>query len=241
MHAVFSHDRRWLEGLEAGDVDEYKLAGLLGMTVTEGPLLPGPILKGHWRGFTVEITVAPKPEQEFVEPIPLFPQPPEFHITFHLEKSSDVEIGIRHRSIEVTGLRRPDLVGDRKCMMPPGISREYQVRGPSVRAVKCILDDEMWELMGRLNKFGPPELTLEYSLMKYRGIGEFVDRYRELPGLLGALVEIGRHVDSKLTIGLGNQSGETADGLIEKVLADVLEFQGTAPVADDITLVCVMT
>lgn len=47
--------------------------------------------------------------------------------------------------------------------------------------------------------------------------------------------------EERLEASLRGQTGETADGLIEKVLADVLEFQGTAPVADDITLVCMMT
>jgi len=204
MHVVFTRDTlERLERIEAADVDEYRLAGLLGMTVTEGPLLPGPILKGHWRGFTVEIAVAAKFQSEFVEPIPLFPQPDEFTVTFHLEKTTDVEIGVRHRSIEVTGIRRKPLVGERKIMMPPEIARDFQVRGPNVKAVRHILDDDMWELIDRLHKFGPPELTFEYSLMKYRGIGDFVERYREIPGLLGALVELGRRVDSKLTIGLG--------------------------------------
>jgi len=208
MHVVFSRDTlERLEKIEAGDVDEYRLAGLLGMTVTEGPLLPGPILRGHWRGFTVEIAVAAKYESEHVEPIPLFPQPPEFTITFHLGKTSDVEIGLRHRAIEATGIRRGRLAGDRKIMMPPNIARDYLVCGPNMRAVKYILDDEMWDLIDRLEKFGPPELTFEYSLMRYRGIGHFVERYREIPGLLGALVEIGRRVDSKLTIGLGKIAG----------------------------------
>ena len=216
MHVVFNRDTvERLEQIEAGDVDEYKLAGLLGMTVTEGPLLPGPILKGHWRGFTVVIAVAAKYKSEFVEPIPLFPQPEEFTITFHLEKTSDVEIGIRHRAIEVTGIRRAPLGGKRKIMMPPEIARDYQVRGPNVKAVKHVLDDEMWELIDRLYKFGPPELVFEYSLMKYRGIGDFVDRYREIPALLGAMVEIGRCVDSKLTIGLGKSDGPGSTGTDE--------------------------
>jgi hypothetical protein len=202
MHLVFSRETPWLDGIEAGDVDEYKLAGLLGMTVTEGPLLPGPILRGHWRGFTVEITVAPRNLDEPRETVVMFPQPPEFIITFHLEKTSDVEIGIRHRALEATGVRRPKLTGEKKVMLPPEFGREYTVRGPSASAVKYILDDEMQELIRRLAKYGPPELTIEYSLMRYRGIGEFVERYRELPGLLGALVEIGRHIDGKLTIGL---------------------------------------
>ncbi len=47
--------------------------------------------------------------------------------------------------------------------------------------------------------------------------------------------------EERLESSLRCHRGETAGGLIEKVLADVLEFQGTAPVADDITLVCVMT
>ncbi len=215
MHLVFSRNTPWLDGIEAGDVDEYKLAGLLGMTVTEGPMLPGPILKGHWRGFTVEISVAPKIREEYREGFPLFPQPPEFLIVFHLEKTSDVEIGIRHRAIEATGLKRPQLSGARKCMLQPEIAREYQVRGPSARAVKFILDDEMWELIKRLNKFGPPELSIEYSIMRYRGIGDYVERYREIPGLLGALVEIGRHIDSKLTIGLGKTTGTETVGTEE--------------------------
>jgi hypothetical protein len=204
MHVVFSRDDRWLDGIEAVDVDEYKLAGLLGMTVTEGPLLPGPMLKGHWRGFTVEITVAPRVVEEWVETVALFPQPPEFIITFHLGKSSDVEIGIRHRALEATGVRRPPLLGARKCPLPPEFGREYVVRGPSAYAVKEIVDDEMQELIRRLENFGPPELTIQYSLLRYKGIGDFVERYRDLPGILGAMVEIGRHIDGKLTIGLGD-------------------------------------
>jgi len=202
MHLVFSRETPWLDGIEAGDVDEYKLAGLLGMTVTEGPLLPGPILKGHWRGFTVEITVAPKVTQEPQQTVAMFPQPPEFIITFHLEKTSDVELGIRHRALEATGVQRPRLVGERKIMLPPEFGREYRVRGPGATAVKYILDEEMQKLIRRLAKFGPPELSIEYSLMRYRGVGEFIERYRDIPGLLGALVEIGRHIDGKLTIGL---------------------------------------
>jgi len=212
MHLVFSRDTGWLDGIETGDVDEYKLAGLLGMTVTEGPSLPGPLLKGHWRGFTVEIAVAPKVREEYEDAVPLFPQPDEFTITFHLEKTSDVEIGVRHRSIEVMGLARPPLPGARKCMLPPEIGREYIVKGPSARAVKFILDSEMWELIERLAKFGPPELTIEYSLLRYRGVGDFVERYREIPGLLGAMVEIGRHIDGKLTIGLRARSAGFGPG-----------------------------
>lgn len=212
MHVVFSSDARLLDGIEAADVDEYRLAGLLGMTVTEGPLLPGPILKGHWRGFTVEITVAPKISEETVDTVALFPQPTEFQVTFHLEKSSDVEMGIRHRSIDATGIRRPALVGARKCMLAPEFGREYAVRGPSTRAVKVILDPEMRELIRRLEKFGPPEIAIEYSLLRYRGPGDFVERYRDLPGILGALVEIGRHIDSKLTIGLGKNPGVFSPG-----------------------------
>ena len=207
MHVVFSSDARLLDGIEAADVDEYKLAGLLGMTVTEGPLLPGPILKGHWRGFTVEITVAPKIRDEDTETVALFPQTTEFQITFHLEKSSDVEMGIRHRSIEVTGPPRPALPGARKCMIEPEFGREYTVRGPNTRAVKVILDPEMQELIRRLEKFGPPEISIEYSLLRYRGVGDFLERYRDLPGILGALVEIGRHIDGKLTIGLRKNPG----------------------------------
>jgi hypothetical protein len=199
MHVVFSKDECCLDGIEAEELDEYKLAGLLGMTVTEGPLLPGPILKGHWRGFTVEITVAPKPV-EYQETVHMFPQPPEFQITFHLEKNSDVEIGIRHRAIDVTGLVRPPLTGKRKIMMPPEFGRDYLVQGPGTTAAKVILDEGMQELIKRLEKFGPPELSIEYSLLKYRGIGNFVERYREIPALLGNMVEIGRMLDSKLTI-----------------------------------------
>jgi len=206
MHVVFSRDTRWLDGIEAADVDEYKLAGLLGMTVTEGPLLPGPILRGHWRGFTVEITVVPKRREEYIETRCLFPSPPEFQITFHLEKSSDVEIGIRHRALEATGVRRPPLTGARKCPLPPEFGREYQVRGPNAHAVKEIIDTEMQELIRRLEHFGPPELSIEYSLLKYTGIGEYVERYRDLPGILGCLVEIGRRIDGKYTIGLGDIS-----------------------------------
>ncbi|MCX6645357.1 MAG: hypothetical protein NTY09_03215 [bacterium] len=199
MHVVFSKDECCFDGIEAEELDEYKLAGLLGMTVTEGPLLPGPILKGHWRGFTVEITVAPKPV-EYQETVHMFPQPPEFQITFHLEKNSDVEIGIRHRSIEVTGLVRPPLIGKKKIMMPPEFGRDYLVLGPSNIAAKIVLDKGMQELIKRLEKFGPPELRIEYSLLKYQGIGNFVERYREIPTLLGNLVEIGRMLDGKLTI-----------------------------------------
>ena len=218
MHLVFSSDTRMLDGIEAGDVDEYRLAGLLGMTVTEGPLLPGPILKGHWRGFTVEITVAPKVKEEHVGTAPLFVQPAEFRITFHLEKTSEVEIGIRHRAIEVTGLRRPPLPGARKCMLPPDFGREYMVRGPSTHAVKVILDKEMQELVRRLEKFGPPELHIEYSLLRYRGVGDFVERYRDLPGLLGAMVEIGRHIDGKFTIGLSKKGRRPSVGTDEGVV-----------------------
>ena len=199
MHVVFSKDECCFDGIEAEELDEYKLAGLLGMTVTEGPLLPGPILKGHWRGFTVEITVAPKPV-EYRETVHMFPQPPEFQIIFHLEKNSDVEIGIRHRAIDVTGLVRPPLIGKKKCMMPPEFGRDYVVRGPSTHAAKVILDEDMQELIRRLEKFGPPELRIEYSLLKYRGIGNFVERYREIPALLGNMVEIGRLLDGKLTV-----------------------------------------
>jgi hypothetical protein len=204
MHVVFDRDTRWLDGIEAADVDRYKLAGLLGMTVTEGPLLPGPILKGHWRGFTVEITVVPKNRDEIIETISLFPSPPEFLITFHLVKSSDVAIGIRHRALEATGVQRPPLTGDRKCPLPPEFGREYQVRGPNAIAVKEIVDTEMQELINRLEHFGPPEVSIEYSLLRYIGIGDFVERYRDLPGLLGCLVEIGRHIDGKYTVGLGD-------------------------------------
>jgi hypothetical protein len=114
-------------------------------------------------------------------------------------------MGNRHRVIEATGLRRPDLPGARKVILPPDFGREYMVRGPSPHAVKVILDKDMQELVRRLEKFGPPELTIEYSLLRYRGVGDFVDRYRDLPGLLGAMVEIGRHIDGKLTIGLGRE------------------------------------
>jgi hypothetical protein len=203
MHVVFSKNECCFDGIEAEELDEYKLAGLLGMTVTEGPLLPGPILKGHWRGFTVEITVAPKPV-EYQETVHMFPQPPEFQITFHLEKNSDVEIGIRHRAIDITGLVRSPLIGKRKIMMPPEFGRDYLVLGPSTIAAKIVLDESMQELIKRLEKFGPPELRIEYSLLKYRGIGNFVERYREIPALLGNLVEIGRMLDGKLTIMLRN-------------------------------------
>jgi hypothetical protein len=199
MHVVFSEEQCCFDGIEAEELDEYKLAGLLGMTVTEGPLLPGPILKGHWRGFTVEITVAPKPV-EYTETVQMFPQPPEFQVTFHLEKNSDVMIGIRHRSIEATGLVRPPLIGKRKCHMPPEFGRDYVVCGPGMKAAHIVLDEAMQELIRRLEKFGPPELAIDYSLLKYRGIGNFVDRYREIPVLLGNLVEIGRMLDGKLTI-----------------------------------------
>jgi len=205
MHVVFSGDTRCFDEIEAEVVDEYKLAGLLGMVVTEGPLLPGPILKGHWRGFTVEITVAPKIAEEFNGTGTLFPQPPEFQVTFHLEKSCDIVMGVRHRAIDVTGLKRPPLQGDRKVMIPPEFGRDYLVRGPNLNSVKVILDDEMQDLVRRLEKFGPPELAFDYSIMRYRGVGEFVDRYRDLPGILGALVEIARYVDGKLTVGLGNR------------------------------------
>ncbi|HDS30781.1 MAG TPA: hypothetical protein ENN67_07030 [Firmicutes bacterium] len=185
-------------------MDEYKLAGLLGMTVTDGAHLHGPMLRGHWRGFTVEITVAPPIKEERSEFVPLFPQPPEFLITFHLGKSSDVEIGIRHRALEATGVKRPPMIGKKKCHLPPEFAREYIVRGPSAKAVKEIVDSEMLALITRLANFGPPDLAIEYSLMRYRGIGDYVERYRDLPGILGALVEIGRHIDSKFTIGLGD-------------------------------------
>jgi hypothetical protein len=218
MHVVFSRDDRWLDGIEASDVDEYRLAGLLGMTVTEGPLLPAPILKGHWRGFTVEITAAPMVREEYIETVTLFPQPPEFLITFHLGKSSDVEVGIRHRALEATGVRRPPLAGARKCPLPPEFGREYMVRGPNARAVKEIVDAEMQQLMRRLEHFGPPELTIEYSIMRYIGIGDFVERYRDMPGILGALVEIGRHIDGKFTIGLGNMPGRRKMGSQEGLI-----------------------
>jgi hypothetical protein len=204
MHVVFSHDERWLDGIEGRDVDEYRLAGLLGMTVIEGPRLPAPILKGHWRGFTVEITTAPKFHEVHDGSRPLFPQPPEFLITFHLGKSSDVEIGIRHRALEATGVRRAPLVGARKCPLPPEFGREHIVRGPNAHAVKEIVDEEMQNLVRRLGNYGPPELRIEYSILRYIGIGDFVERYRDLPGILGCLVEISRHIDGKLTIGLGN-------------------------------------
>lgn len=203
MHSVFSRESLNLDGIESTEVDEYKLAGLLGMTVTEGPRLPGPILKGHWRGFTVEITVAPKVRQQMSETGYLFPQTEEFQITFHLTKSSDVEIGVRHRAIEAMGAQRPVLIGAKKIHLPPDFGREYVVRGPNPKAVKEILDTEMRELIKRMAKFGPPELSFEYSLMRYRGVGDFVDRYRDIPGLLGSLVEIGRYIDSKFTVGLG--------------------------------------
>jgi len=184
-------------------VDEFKLAGLLGMTVTEGPHLPGPILKGHWRGFTVEITDAPRPLKLTHEPKPLFPTPKEFLITFHLQKSSDVEIGIRHRALDAVGAMRPDLIGKRKCPMPPEFGREYLIMGPGAKAVKEIIDEEMQELIRRLGQYGAPELTIQYSLLTYRGTGEFLKRYKELPGMLGCMVEIARHIDGKFTIGLG--------------------------------------
>ncbi|MCK4720381.1 hypothetical protein KAU08_06970 [bacterium] len=205
MHVVFSKDERCLDGIEAEELDEYKLAGLLGMTVTEGPLLPGPILKGHWRGFTVEITVAPR-VLEYEETVHMFPQPPEFQITFHLTKTSDIELGIRHRAIEATGLVRPLLRGKKRCMLPPDFGRDFIVRGPSTKAAKMILDEGMQELIRRLEKFGPPELAIDYSLLVYRGIGNFIERYREIPTLLGNLVEIGRLLDSKLTIMLRDLS-----------------------------------
>ncbi len=206
MHLVFNREPRCLEGLEAEEVDEYRLAGLLGMTVTDGPRLLGPILKGHWRGFTVEITVAPKVREEPSETFPLFPHPSEFQITFHLVKSSGVEIGVRHRAIEAMGVRRPELTGERKCPLPPEFGREYMVRGPNARAVKEILDAEVQELIRRLAQFGPPEITIEYSILRYRGIGDFVERSRDLPGILGALVEMSRHIDGKFTVGLGDRS-----------------------------------
>jgi hypothetical protein len=204
MHLVFTRGSRCLEGVEAQEVDEYKLAGLLGMTVTDGAHLPGPMLKGHWRGFTVEIAVAPTIREVRSDSFPLFPQPPEFLITFHLGKSSDVEIGIRHRALEATGVQRPPLVGRKKCHLPPEFGREYMIRGPSAKAVKEIVDKEMQDLISRLANYGPPDLTIEYSLLRYRGIGDYVKRYRDLPGILGSLVEIGRHIDSKFTIGLGD-------------------------------------
>ena len=87
------------------------------------------------------------------------------------------------------------------------------VRGPSMHTVeKVIIDDEMLELIKRLEKFGPPEITVEYSILRYRGIGDFVERYREIPGILGALVEIGRHIDSKLTIGLSGENRKRLPG-----------------------------
>jgi len=205
MHVVFNWDTGWMDKIEATELDEYKLAGLLGMVVTEGPLLPAPILKGHWRGFTVEITHVVR-SQEFIEDEPLFPQPPEFLITFHLGKSSDVEIGIRHRGLEATGVRRPPLIGARQCHPPVQFARNYVVRGPNARAVKEIVDDKMQALVERLASFGPPELSIEYSLLKYIGIGDFIQRYRDLPGILGLLVEIARHIDSKFTVGLGDVS-----------------------------------
>lgn len=204
MHVVFNRDVGWLDRIEAKGVDEYKLAGLLGMTVTEGPALPGPILRGHWRGFTVEIASVPKTGTLYFDSTTLFPPPPEFMITFHLGKSSDVEIGIRHRGLDVVRINRPPLTGARKCPLPPEFGREYLVKGPSGNAVKEIVDGEMQSLIRRLENFGFPEIIIEYSLLRYIGIGDFVERYRDLPGILGTLVEIARHIDSKLTIGLGN-------------------------------------
>ncbi len=208
MHLVFTRGSRCFEGVEADEVDEYKLAGLLGMTVTDGAHLAGPMLKGHWRGFTVEITVAPTVREEAVTTFPLFPQPPEFLITFHLGKSSDVEIGIRHRAIEAAGVKRPLLVGKRKCHLQPEFGREYVVKGPSANAVKQIVDGEMQELVRRIANFGPPDIVIMYSLLRYRGIGEYIKRYHDLPGILGNLVEIARHIDSKFTIGLGDTNNK---------------------------------
>ena len=81
------------------------------------------------------------------------------------------------------------------------------MRGPNANAVKHIVDEKMQELIERLARYGPPELAIEYSILRYRGIGDFVERYRDLPGLLGAMVEIARHIDSKLTVGLGGGQG----------------------------------
>ena len=47
--------------------------------------------------------------------------------------------------------------------------------------------------------------------------------------------------EERLEASIRRHPGLPAEMLIEKVLADVLAFQGTAPVADDITLVCVQT
>lgn len=208
MHLVFSRTSSCLEGIEAGAVDEYKLAGLLGMTVTEGPMLPGPVLKGHWRGFTVEISDARRVMQEPEELIALFPQPKEFTITFHLLKSSDVEIGIRHRALEAVGALRPQLPGNRKVHMPPEFGRDYQVMGPSARVVKYIIDPDLQNLIYRLGQHGAPEITIEYSILTYRGAGNYLDRYRDLPLILGCLVEIARQLDGKLTVGLSNPASK---------------------------------
>jgi sigma-B regulation protein RsbU (phosphoserine phosphatase) len=47
--------------------------------------------------------------------------------------------------------------------------------------------------------------------------------------------------EERLEASIRGHRGASADMLIDKILADVLKFQGTAPVADDITLVCVQT
>jgi sigma-B regulation protein RsbU (phosphoserine phosphatase) len=47
--------------------------------------------------------------------------------------------------------------------------------------------------------------------------------------------------EERLEASLRNHLGQEAPALIERVLDDVLKFQGTAPVADDITLVCLRT
>ncbi|MFH1677069.1 MAG: hypothetical protein ABIC40_08585, partial [bacterium] len=70
--------------------------------------------------------------------------------------------------------------------------------------------DDMRKLIERLAQYGPPELAIEYSIMRYRGIGDFVERYRDLPQILGALVEIGRLIDSKFTVGLGKINRQRA-------------------------------